>query len=71
MTTKKPTEHDTDNDHCLTEESEIVSYLIDTEITLDVIKGSSSRSEILELNEVLPKTNIFPKDQPIKFSPHP
>ena len=68
MTTKKPTEHDTDNDHWLTEKSEIISDLIDTEITLDKIKGSASRSEILESNEVLPKTNLFPKDQPIKFS---
>ena len=68
MTTKKPTEQDTDNDHWLTEESEIVSDLIDTEITLDTIKGSCSRSKILESTEVLHKTNIFPKDQSINFS---
>ena len=37
-------------------------------MTLDSTKGSCSRSEILEPNEVLPKSNISPKDQPIKFS---
>ena len=68
MTAKKPTEQDTDNGHWLTEESEIIPDLIDTEITLDITKRSYSISEILESNEVLPRSNISPNYQANKFS---